>query len=93
MENYLQESGHAGRDGDNSIAVLYYSKSDFASTRDSSMKKYCENIDQCRRMQLLKEFDCNDTGPLVLPPVPVNVVIFVNYAVLVTCVTASVYRV
>ena len=62
MEDYLQETGRAGRDGNYSIAVLYYSKSDFTSAKDSSMRKYCENVDQCRRMLLLREFDCNDTG-------------------------------
>ena len=62
MKDYLQETGCAGRDGNYSIAVLYYSKSEFASVKDSSMRKYCENIDQCRRMLPLREFGCNDTS-------------------------------
>ena len=57
IESYLQETGRAGRDGEQALAILYYGSGDMCSVnvRDE-MKDYCK-LKTCRRAFLLNDFD------------------------------------
>lgn len=63
VESYLQETGRAGRDGQQSQALLYYSGSDFCGGRvDVQKREYCTLTDEkCRREFLLQDFDKSDS--------------------------------
>ena len=64
VEQYIQESGRAGRDNLFSHAILYH-KVPEVITRDKSedMKEYCGNKNECRRNMLLKHFDGYSKNP------------------------------
>ncbi|AEJ20083.1 RecQ family ATP-dependent DNA helicase [Gracilinema caldarium] len=53
VEAYLQEAGRAGRDGKPSTAVLLWGPED--AMRTGPMAEYGNNMEQCRREQLLAQ--------------------------------------
>ena len=66
LEDYFQECGRAGRSGEQSYSTIYWSPSDAPNYRDTSndihkeevvrVRKYLENSEKCRRLQLLEYF-------------------------------------
>ena len=54
LEMYVQESGKGGRDGQDAVAVLYYSGKD--KNINEYMKLYCHNTSTCRRLMLMSAF-------------------------------------
>ena len=55
-EMYVQAVGRAGRDGNNSIALLLIHKG-AKQHIGIAMKGYCDNNSKCRREVLFKDFD------------------------------------
>ena len=43
VESYLQETGRAGRDGETSEAILYYTDTDLGQLDDANIKEHCRN--------------------------------------------------
>ncbi|XP_069123906.1 ATP-dependent DNA helicase Q1-like [Argopecten irradians] len=70
LEKYLQEIGRAGRAGQKATAIMYHNKSDIAKNRTgmtAEMVKFCNNVDSCLRLQLVKYFGFQTTtfeGPM-----------------------------
>ena len=57
VEEYVQETGISGRDGECTIAVLYYGKSDgYSDKLSAEMKHYINNSVVCRRELLMSTF-------------------------------------
>jgi ATP-dependent DNA helicase RecQ len=57
LEAYIQESGRAGRDGSNSLAVLFLIKGMLGKYVNADMKNYITNSSLCRRNLLFNNFE------------------------------------
>ena len=64
MESYLQETGRAGRDGETSETILYYTNTDLGQLDDANIKEHCRNKTTCRREFFLRDFDHEDSETL-----------------------------
>ncbi len=62
MEQYVQETGRAGRDGLPSVAALYVADV-LGNLTEETMKDYCKNKTKCRISLLLEQFE--DSGEFV----------------------------
>ena len=56
IDDYLQESGRAGRNGEDSHAVLYVYPGCTLGYVSPAMKRYVGNTEKCRRSLLLESF-------------------------------------
>ena len=69
IESYFQESGHAGRDGKESIALLYMYQGSLLGHVEKNMKAYCTLEEgKCHREQLLKHFPGESAHEQISPP-------------------------
>ena len=57
IEEYMQQTGRAGRDGKFACALLFVQPSDFSRIKDHRLIQHCENTTTCRRKLLLQHYD------------------------------------
>ena len=69
IDDYFQESGRCGRDGQTAEAILYFFPGCLLGGISPRMKLYCQNANTCRRRFLLQSF----IGPgQEMPALPKN---------------------
>ena len=71
IEDYYQECGRAGRTGEQAKSVIYWTPADVplrknlsnpTNTEIAIVRRYLENVHECRHHQILKYFDSNYTS-------------------------------
>ncbi|KAK3101805.1 hypothetical protein FSP39_006474 [Pinctada imbricata] len=56
IQGYMQQSGHAGRDGTQSLSIIYYHPSDISTVAtDTQTREFCL-LQSCRRKFLIQQF-------------------------------------
>lgn len=66
VDDYVQESGRAGRDGEQSYAILVTYRGCTRHKVSVQMKEYIQNTGRCRRKLLLQPFGTEVKGPAFL---------------------------
>lgn len=66
VDNYVQESGRAGRDGGQSYAILVTYRGCTRHRVSAQMKEYIQDTVRCRRKLLLQSFGTEVKGPAFL---------------------------
>ena len=66
IETYIQETGRGGRDGNTTIACLYYLRRDLSlQFMEPEILSYCKNVELCHRDVLFNNFDyCSKERPV-----------------------------